>query len=143
MKKDGKRLYELGRAGKTAEDIVIESRQVHIYSLDLLLHNNNDESDDVNCKTKPLSHFGIEVECGGGTYIRSLVRDMGLALDTVATMTSLVRTKQGVFLPEHCLEEAQWSSNVESIWEAIESSRDILATIDNQLMDDSPRNAES
>jgi tRNA pseudouridine55 synthase len=140
LKKDGKRLYELGRAGKTAEDIVIESRQVQIHRLDLLLDkstNINDDEVDGNSETKPFSHFGIDVECGGGTYIRSLVRDIGLALDTVATMTSLVRTKQGVFLPEHCLEETQWSSSVESIWEAIQSSRDILATVDNdQVVDD-------
>jgi tRNA pseudouridine55 synthase len=139
LKKDGKRLYELGRAGKTAEDIVIESRQVQIHRLDLLLDKSTNINDEVDCNSekKPMSHFGIDVECGGGTYIRSLVRDMGLALDTVATMTSLVRTKQGVFLPEQCLEEIQWSSNVESIWKAIQSSRDILATIDNdQAVDD-------
>ena len=52
---------------------------------------------------KPISSFRIGVECGGGTYIRSLVRDIGIELGTVATMTSLERTKQGLFLPEHCI----------------------------------------
>lgn len=130
----------------TAEDIDIESRQVQIHRLDLFLDKNTNINDgaDGNSEKKPISHFGIDVECGGGTYIRSLVRDIGLALDTVATMTSLVRTKQGVFLPEHCLEEIQWSSSVESIWEAIQSSRDILATFDNdQAVNDSRLDAET
>ena len=42
-------------------------------------------------------------------------------MDTVATMTSLERTKQGPFLPEHCLKEDDWTA--ENIWDAIEKSR--------------------
>ena len=47
--------------------------------------------------TKPIKKFSIKVECGGGTYIRSLVRDIGIELGTCATMTKLERTKQGYF----------------------------------------------
>jgi hypothetical protein len=39
----------------------------------------------------------IRVECSGGTYIRSLVRDIGRELDMAATMTFLVRTRSGAF----------------------------------------------
>jgi tRNA pseudouridine55 synthase len=113
LKKDGKKLYELGRQGMTADDVEIKPREVQIHRLELLWNGLPSE-------------FGLDVECGGGTYIRSLVRDIGVALDTLATMTSLERTKQGVFLPEHCLqEESDWTP--ENIWNAIESSQEILA----------------
>jgi tRNA pseudouridine55 synthase len=116
LKKDGKRLYELGRQGKDADDIQIEPRQVKIYNLDLLP--TNDKGETLPC-------FGLNVECGGGTYIRSLVRDIGLSLDTVATMTSLERTKQGVFLTEHCLDQEDWTP--ENICDAIEKCKVLLA----------------
>jgi tRNA U55 pseudouridine synthase TruB len=61
--------------------------------------------------------FTLNVSCGGGTYIRSLVRDIGYELDTVATMTGLVRTKQGPFLLEDALKKEDWSAD--KIYEAI------------------------
>ena len=102
----------------------------------------------------------IDVECGGGTYIRSLVRDIGIALGTVATMTKLERTKQGRFLLEHSLpytssvekdnenvkrdengviliekrEDCNW--NVASINEAIRNCREtVLTSEDDGLRD--------
>ena len=111
-------MYELGRQGVKEEDIEIEAREVKIHRLDLLPPS---PPSLVGGSDDPYSKFGLDVECGGGTYIRSLVRDIGIALDTVATMTSLERTKQGPFLPEHCLEEKDWTA--ENIWNAIETSR--------------------
>jgi tRNA pseudouridine55 synthase len=99
------------------EDVHIEPRQVEIYNLDLLP--TNDKGEGLPC-------FGLDVECGGGTYIRSLVRDIGLSLDSVATMTSLERTKQGVFLTEHCLDQEDWTP--ENISDAIEKCKVLLAT---------------
>ena len=101
-------MYELGREGLKAEDIEIEAREVQIARLDLLSFDNG--------------KFEIDVECGGGTYIRSLVRDIGISLDTLATMTSLERTKQGPFLPEHCLKENDWTA--ENIWNSIKKSKE-------------------
>lgn len=118
LKKGGKKLYELGREGKTAEDVLIEPRQVQIHALEPVWK----EEDDLP-KT-----FGIDVECGGGTYIRSLVRDIGTTLGTLATMTSLQRTKQGVFRLEHCLEENDWT--VENICKAIDDSEELLKVHD-------------
>lgn len=69
-----------------------------------------------NC-TLELPQFALEVQCGGGTYIRSLVRDIGYELDTVATMTGLVRTKQGPFVLEDALRREDW--NAEKIYAAI------------------------
>lgn len=107
-------MYDLGRQGLSAEDIEIEAREVVIHRLELL----KEDSD------KPKA-FGLDVECGGGTYIRSLVRDIGVSLNTLATMTSLERTKQGPYLPEHCLKEDDWTA--ENVYKAIEETSFVLA----------------
>lgn len=159
LKRDGKKLYELGRQGQTAEDLKIEAREVTIYDLKLV-HSLNDDNDSETSNGKPIETFSIDVECGGGTYIRSLVRDIGVALGTVATMTKLERTKQGRFLLEHSLpysssidednqmvkrdenggisidkrEECNWT--VASINEAIRNCREtVLTSEDDGLRD--------
>lgn len=65
--------------------------------------------------------FTLNVSCGGGTYIRSLVRDIGYEMDTVATMTGLVRTKQGPFLLKDVLKREDW--NAEKIYEAVAKNK--------------------
>ena len=78
IKKDGKRLYELARAGKTIE---IKSRKVTISEFEI---------------TKidlPIIEF--KVVCSKGTYIRSLANDFGKALHSGAHLSSLRRTKIG------------------------------------------------
>lgn len=101
IRKNGKKLYEEAREGKTAEDLSIESREVEIMTLTYLPQNNVGEI---------LPSFGLDVECGGGTYIRSLVRDIGLALKTRATMTHLIRTKQGPYLVADALKKDEWTA---------------------------------
>lgn len=78
---DGKRSYELARKGKGVE---LPAKTVKILSLRLTQQTSEDE-------------FEFEIVCGGGTYIRSLARDMGEALGTGAYMTKLVRTAAGPF----------------------------------------------
>ena len=80
LKKDGVRLYELARQGKTVD---IEAREITINTLELL---------DFNGET-----FKIAIDCSKGTYIRSLCRDIGDALGCGATMTELTRTATGGF----------------------------------------------
>ena len=109
LKRDGKKLYQLAREdGLTADDIQIESRQVIIYKLELSNSELLLESENKQSSQQPIEKFSINVECGGGTYIRSLVRDIGIELGTCATMTKLERTKQGHFLlnekDNHCIQ---------------------------------------
>ena len=85
LKKDGVRLYELARQGKTVD---IEAREITINSLELL---------DFDGET-----FKISVDCSKGTYIRSLCRDIGEVLGCGATMTALHRTATGGF----CVKDA-------------------------------------
>mmetsp|Transcript_5599 Transcript_5599/g.10858 ORF Transcript_5599/g.10858 Transcript_5599/m.10858 type:complete len:180 (+) Transcript_5599:896-1435(+) len=75
-----------------------------------------------------LPRFGVSVKCGGGAYIRSLVRDIGYELDTVATMTGLVRTKQGPFVLEDALRREDW--NADMIYEAIRKGKEKTQQID-------------
>ena len=86
IKIDGKKLYELARAGKIVErkgrPITIYSVELHSVCLDEQQH---------------LVEAEITVTCGKGTYIRSLCRDIGEALATCACMKSLIRTKSGNF----------------------------------------------
>lgn len=77
----GKRAYELARSGV---DFELPSKKVKIYSLTLL----SKRCDDC---------YEFEIECGGGTYIRSLARDIAKKLGTLAVMSSLIRTKSGCF----------------------------------------------
>ncbi len=77
----GKRGYQLARAGVQFE---LPPKRVNIYSVKLLGKTADDS-------------FSFEIECGGGTYIRSIARDMGKSLNTCAIMSGLVRTKSGCF----------------------------------------------
>jgi len=93
-------MYQEARRGKLADDVGLEARQVHVYDLELLQtdHHQNAE-DDVSSNLIPnqnhnnLPCFGKRVDCGGGTYIRLLIHDIGKEMDSCATLTSLVRTK--------------------------------------------------
>lgn len=80
LKKDGKRLYELARAGETTE---IASRKIKITEFEIT---NID-----------LPNIEFRVACSKGTYIRSLAYDFGIALNSGAHLSALRRTKIGSF----------------------------------------------
>ena len=79
VKINGKKLYEYARNNM---DVSLPSRVVDIKNIEVL---NIDETIKIQCKVSK------------GTYIRSLIRDIGDKLGTYATMTSLIRTRQGEF----------------------------------------------
>ena len=81
----GKRGYQLARAGVEFE---LSPKKVTVYNIKLL-----ERTGDSTCTFK--------IECGGGTYIRSLARDIGESLSTCAIMSSLIRTQSGVFTLEN------------------------------------------
>ena len=90
----GQRLYDIARQGREVER---PPRRVEIQSLELL---DFDESAQTG---------RLRVDCSKGTYIRSLISDLGERLGTGGILTSLVRTRAGCFTLEDCvtLEEAQ------------------------------------
>ncbi|XP_030611076.1 pseudouridylate synthase TRUB1 [Archocentrus centrarchus] len=94
LKKDGQRLSVLLKKGHKVE--AKPARPVTVYNLTLQ-------------EFKP-PLFTLDIECGGGFYVRSLVDDLGKALSSCAHVKELIRTKQGPFtLQEHALREEQWT----------------------------------
>lgn len=88
LKVDGERAYDLARAG---EDVVLAGRAVVIHRL--RLHH----WDMPNDPTRPFDEITLSAHVSKGTYIRSLARDIALALGTVGHVTMLRRTKAGPF----------------------------------------------
>ncbi|KAL7441449.1 hypothetical protein ACHAXH_006604 [Discostella pseudostelligera] len=86
-------------------------------SKERMFNEDNVPSIDHTTTTLQIPQFKINVQCGGGTYIRSLVRDIAYELNTVATMTGLVRTKQGPFVLEDALTKENWTAD--KIYEAL------------------------
>jgi tRNA pseudouridine55 synthase len=84
LKIAGQRAYDLARAGKEVE---LAPRQVIIRRLDFVARADADHADFV-------------VECGKGTYIRSLGRDLARALGTMGYLSALRRTAAGPFREE-------------------------------------------
>jgi tRNA pseudouridine55 synthase len=93
IKVQGKKAYLFAREGK---DVVIPSREVEVYSLQLL---NYDQNFDFVWKEKKYNFqmAEIKVECSKGTYIRSLGEDIAQKLGTTGFLSSLRRTKIGEF----------------------------------------------
>ncbi|MBQ3221289.1 MAG: tRNA pseudouridine(55) synthase TruB [Clostridia bacterium] len=85
---NGQRGYDLARAGVEFE---LPPKKVRIFDIELL------------GKAETENAFRIKIKCGGGTYIRSIARDMATALGTKAVMSALKRTKSGVFTLENAI----------------------------------------
>ncbi len=81
IKIDGKRAYDLARAG---EEVKLKARPVIIHNVKFL------EMPDE-------SHAVLEISCSKGTYVRSLARDLALALGTFGHVTALRRIAHGPF----------------------------------------------
>ena len=86
---NGQRGYDLARAGV---DFELPPKKVHSYSMERL----------GRLTDKP-DTFRIKIRCGGGTYIRSIARDIAAELGTKAVMSALNRTQSGCFLLENAL----------------------------------------
>lgn len=85
VKVGGKRLYEYARNN---EEVMLPKRMVNIFELELLEFNDNG--------------FKFRTLVSKGTYIRSLIRDIGTKLNVYCTMSDLRRIKQGIFNIDKC-----------------------------------------
>ena len=83
---DGTRAYEMARAG---EEVVMKPARITIYNLEIVEFE--------------LPKLVLRVKCSKGTYIRSLARDVGEALQSGGHLTGLIRTQSGGFSVEKCL----------------------------------------
>lgn len=80
VKVDGKRLYKLARVG---QEIELKARPIEILEFEITNYN--------------LPYIDFRIACTKGTYIRSIARDFGLALNSGAYLDALCRTKIGHF----------------------------------------------
>ena len=83
VKVNGKKLYEYAREGKSIE---LPKREIEVTSIELISHS----KDEITFKTT----------VSKGTYIRALISDICKKLNTIGTMSELIRTKQGKFTIE-------------------------------------------
>ncbi|WP_457617126.1 tRNA pseudouridine(55) synthase TruB [Lutibacter sp.] len=95
LKKDGKRLYELAREGKTTE---IKEREITISEFEIT--------------NISLPEVSFRVVCSKGTYIRSLAFDFGKALNSGAYLKALRRTRIGEFKVEDGIKIDEFIANL-------------------------------
>lgn len=118
LKVDGKRLYELAREGKEVER---KPREVEIFENTPLSFETGEDGF--------VTTVTLRVRCSKGTYIRSLLRDMGEFLGCGACMKSLVRIQAGAFSIESAL-------TLDEVEKARDEGRleDIILPIDTFLL---------
>ncbi len=97
IKIDGKRAYDIARAGETAE---IRSKEITI--------------SEFNITRVALPEIDFKVICSKGTYIRSLARDYGLALNSGAHLTALCRTRIGDYKLENAFSIEEFEQHVKA-----------------------------
>ena len=111
IKINGQKLYELARKGEIVER---EARDIFIENIELLEFNGK--------KAK------IKCNVSKGTYIRSLVYDIGEKLGTFATMTSLVRTKVG----EETIEKSFTLEEIENLYK--NQKEDFITSVEDYFI---------
>ena len=105
---NGKRGYELARSG---EEFTLAPKEVVVEKFTLIEQTAPDE-------------FAFEITCGGGTYIRSLARDLAALLDTQGYMSALRRTKSGIFTLENAVPLETLTE--ENIWDYLIPTEQVL-----------------
>ena len=116
IKVEGQRAYDLARRGESPE---LEAREVCVHRFELLGRMDAD-------------HARFEVDCGKGTYIRALVRDLAQDLGTVGHISVLQRTRCGAFR----LETAISLANLEALGHKAAASEHLLPVA--TVLDDIP-----
>ncbi len=111
-KVEGKKLYELARKGKTVER---EAKEIRIDSLELL------DFDAPTCR--------LRVKCSSGTYIRTLVDDIGQALGCGAHVTALRRLEVGTFRLSQAFTLEELEAREEPLEGALLGMDDALTTM--------------
>ncbi len=110
---DGKRLYDLARQGKTVDR---PKRTVTVFELELV-----DFDEDKQCGT-------LNILCSKGTYIRTIIDDLGEKLGTYAVMTSLVRTYACGFTLSDSI-ELEKARNMSDFSDVIKSTEELFADL--------------
>ncbi len=115
VKINGKKLYEYAREGKKIE---LPTREIDITNIEFMSFKN----DEITFKTT----------VSKGTYIRALIDDICSKLNTVGTMSSLIRTKQGKFI----IENTYTLNDIESGNYKLLTIEEVLSNINTITIDD-------
>jgi len=108
IKVDGKRAYDRVRAG---EEVKLKAREVTIHECEVVSMTDHPELDVID--------VAVRVVCSAGTYIRAIARDLGVDLGVGGHLTSLRRTRSGVFANMKSLEELEADPVVVDLTESI------------------------
>ena len=123
VKINGKKLYEYAREGK---EIELPKKMVTIYDIQLI--------SDITYYNETTS-FYIKTTVSKGTYIRSLIRDIGYKLNTYGCMDSLERTRQGIFNIDNSYTLEEIKNNNYKLLSIEESLPNIpLVEVDNKTL---------
>lgn len=114
---DGVRAYKLARNGV---EVSLSPKKITVYEIELI----SKSSDDT---------YVFDIKCGGGTYIRSLARDIAKACGTIGYMSGLIRIQSGAF----CLEDAYTLDEVRELKEkCLLDIRYPLKDVESYVFDD-------
>jgi tRNA pseudouridine55 synthase len=95
---DGKRAYDLARSGK---DVELKANRITV--------------NEFQVDTSRFPEIDFEISCSKGTYIRSIARDFGKALNSGATLIALRRTRSGEQRIEEALSVDEWIEQIHAI----------------------------
>jgi tRNA pseudouridine55 synthase len=112
----GRRAYDLARAGRPIE---LAPRRVRIDRIAVIHYD--------------WPRLELDIDCGGGTYIRSIARDLGEALGCGGLVETLIRTRIGSFPIEHAVDLEELSTD--SILRHLRPSLDALADLPRRALD--------
>lgn len=122
VKVNGKKLYEYARKGINVE---LPSKEVEIKSIEII--------DDVVHKDGKI-FFSIKCTVSKGTYIRSLVRDIGNKLGVPSVMNNLIRTRQGNFKIDNSYSVEDIKNNYYKLINIIDAFPNIpIIKVDNNM----------
>ena len=93
IKVNGRKLYEYARRGQF--DVEIPTRKVNIYNISFIENSEYYKDDKF--------YFSIDINCGKGTYVRTIATSIGEKLNLPSTMSKLTRTRSGEITSENCL----------------------------------------
>ena len=101
---DGKRAYEMARAGK---EVVLKSNTIRI--------------NDFKISMGRFPEIDFSISCSKGTYIRSIASDFGKKLNSGATLIALRRTKSGNFDVDNARSVEEWIEIIKEIKQPTET----------------------
>ena len=93
IKVNGRKLYEYARRGQF--DVEIPTRKVNIYNISFIENSEYYKDDKF--------YFSIDIDCGKGTYVRTIATSIGEKLNLPSTMSKLTRTRSGEITLDNCL----------------------------------------